>query len=42
MRWLDESENNHIDVMKVSADSWVGYTLEVDLEYPSELHDDHN
>lgn len=28
--------------MKVSADSRVGYTLEVDLEYPSELHDDHN
>lgn len=42
MRWLDESENNHFDVMKVSADSRVGYTLEVDLEYPSELHDDHN
>lgn len=23
-------------------DSRVGYTLEVDLEYPSQLHDDHN
>lgn len=42
MRWLDESENNHFDVMKVSADSRVGYTLEVDLEYPSELHNDHD
>lgn len=42
MRWLDESENNHFDVMKVSANSRVGYTLEVDLEFPSELHGDHN
>ena len=21
---------------------WLGYTLEADLEYPTELHDDHN
>ena len=42
MRWLDDSEKNHSDVSQVSTDSRVGYTLEVDLEYPAELHDDHN
>uniref|UniRef100_A0A1B6JA38 DNA-directed DNA polymerase n=3 Tax=Homalodisca liturata TaxID=320908 RepID=A0A1B6JA38_9HEMI len=31
-----------IDVMKVSDDSPTGYILEVDLEYPEELHDVHS
>lgn len=42
MRQLDENEKDHFDVTKVSTDSRLGYTLEVDLEYPAELHDDHN
>lgn len=39
---MDENEKDHFDVTKVSTDSRLGYTLEVDLEYPAELHDDHN
>lgn len=42
MCWLDESENNYFDVMKVFVDSWVGYILEVDLEYLLELYNDYD
>ena len=31
-----------LDVMKVSDESLKGYLLEVDLEYPTHLHDLHN
>jgi hypothetical protein len=34
-KWKSDS----IDVMEVSDDTRKGYILEVDLEYPSELHD---
>lgn len=34
--------STNIDVTKVSDESNVGYILEVDLEYPKELHDDHS
>ena len=40
--WVDESEVDSIDISCVSASSDVGYFLEVDLEYPSELHELHN
>ncbi|XP_036150881.1 uncharacterized protein LOC118648637 [Monomorium pharaonis] len=38
-QWLDDIAN--FDVMSVSADSYFGYILEVDLAYPHELHDAH-
>jgi len=31
-----------IDILNVPVDGNIGYILEVDLEYPSELHDTHN
>ena len=40
--WVDESEVDSIDFSCVSAESDVGYFLEVDLEYLSQLHELHN
>ena len=40
--WLSDDEIDSIDFNCVSAESDVGYTLEVDLRYPSELHELHN
>ena len=41
-RWLTEREINKIDLAKYKKDSKKGVILEVDLEYPQELHDLHN
>ena len=41
-RWLTEKEINKIDLAKYKEDSKKGLILEVDLEYPQELHDLHN
>ncbi|XP_067215255.1 uncharacterized protein [Linepithema humile] len=38
-RWVENVEN--FDVMSVASDSATGYVLEVDLEYPVNLHDAH-
>ena len=38
--WVDEPDT--IDYMNTKEDAETGYILEVDLEYPHELHDDHN
>ncbi|XP_067209958.1 uncharacterized protein [Linepithema humile] len=38
-RWVDDVEN--FNVMSVASDSATGYVLEVDLEYPVNLHDAH-
>ena len=38
-RWLTEKEINKIDLAKYKKDSKKGFTLEVGLEYPQELHD---
>jgi hypothetical protein len=38
----DYEDEPEFDVMKISDTSRKGYILEVDLEYPSELHDLHN
>uniref|UniRef100_A0A6A7FU88 Uncharacterized protein n=1 Tax=Hirondellea gigas TaxID=1518452 RepID=A0A6A7FU88_9CRUS len=39
---IEEGLLPEIDIMEISDDSAKGYILEVDLEYPDELHDLHN
>lgn len=40
-RWLEEEEFQHINLDELAEDSPKGYILEVDLEYPEEIHGDH-
>ena len=41
-RWMTDKEINRIDSGKYKADGKKGLILEVDLEYPQELHNLHN
>lgn len=41
-KFLSESEFSVIDFYKIPDDGDYGYILEVDLEYPIDLHDEHN
>ena len=41
-KWLAIDEINQFNVTDISDESEKGYILEVDLEYPEYLHDDHN
>ena len=43
-RWLDPIEFDDITskIQSIDVDSPIGYVLEVDLHYPSDLHDEHN
>lgn len=41
-RWLEDHEIEKLDVPEISDNDKNGYILEVDLEYPDELHDHHN
>ena len=41
-RWMTDKEINKIDLGKYKVDGKKGLILEVDLEYPRELHDLHN
>ena len=38
----NEQEINELDLDSISENSSIGYFLEVDLKYPSKLHDSHN
>ena len=40
--WLTEQEITKLDITDVADDNEQGYILEVDLQYPAELHDLHN
>jgi len=42
MCWLDEDEIARFDLSSVPIDGEKVYMLEVDLEYPQELHETHN
>ena len=39
---LSEKENNELDLDSNSENSSIGYFLEIDLKYPSGVHDFHN
>ena len=41
-RWLTEKQINKLNLVKYEEDSNKGLILEVDLEYPEDLHDVHN
>ena len=41
-KWMTDKEISKIDLEKYQADGKKGLILEVDLEYPQELHDIHN
>ena len=41
-RWLSTTEVNRFDILRIENDYKKGYVMEVDLEYPEELHDLHN
>ena len=41
-KWFNQKEINGFCLNSVSQNSFLDYVLDVDLEYPSELHDLHN
>ncbi len=41
-RWIDEKEIGDVDFLNVDPDGDTCYILEVDLDYPQNLHDSHS
>lgn len=41
-RWLSEEEIEAFDVSNMTDEQEIGFILEVDLQYPAELHRQHN
>ena len=43
-KWCNEEELDYLydNILNISNDETIGYTLKVDLDYPKELHDKHN
>ena len=41
-KWVTDDGFNNFDVGQISDDSKTGYILEVDLQYPEDLHDLHS
>ncbi len=41
-RWMEEADYINIDWPHLNEDRTTGYFVECDLEYPAELHDEHN
>ena len=41
-KWFESEDIENFDCHAIEDDSSKGYVLEVDLEYPANLHHDHN
>ena len=42
IQWLTPQEISSLDILSIEDNDCVGYFFEVDLDYPHQLHDDHN
>ena len=40
-RWMSQEELRNLDLQSLDEKSSKGYIVEVDIEYPQEIHEDH-